>query len=429
MRDDDAFDEDTLDDGVDLDARDRALLAADRFDELVDAVAIGVDASDSDRSGRDAALLSVARPGRRTSDFQLRPTSSTRSVRDRSPSVPERRMRNERRRVGGSPRSSTATRPSRLGRVWLIVGLLFAAFFGIRAIPSRSTAESTMGASLYAPTATPQPRYVTRNIEDLQPGDTVIAADPETGEVGPRLIVQKFERVAYKLCVLELTTDDGLTQTLEPTPEHPFYLPATNEWREAGELNPGDQVLDPAGALQTVVTNRIDDHPEGVPVYNMEVEGLHTYFVAAHGARAPPVLVHNTSGNSRGCGVGAQPTKGRPIVPATQGNRFAGGVPPNLRPTPTGQIHHPISRRVGRALSGHPSLRGHFQPRDRRFTTQAINGTAHRGYQRWHIDLDAEVVRWIRDPTNVRATPQQFLGWLRQRYNQPDLLALFPNGF
>ncbi len=96
---------------------------------------------------------------------------------------------------------------------------------------------------------------------------------------------------------------------------------------------------------------------------------------------------------------------------------------------PTGQIHHPIATKVGRELNQHPTLRGHYQPRDRRLTTQAIDGAAHRGYQRWHRDLDDEVVNWLRRPENRNATPQQFEDWLRWRYNQPDLRERFPNGF
>jgi hypothetical protein len=42
-----------------------------------------------------------------------------------------------------------------------------------------------------------------------------------------------------------------------------------------------------------VASTRYEPHPEGVPVFNIETEEFHTYFVAAHGARAPPVLVHN----------------------------------------------------------------------------------------------------------------------------------------
>jgi len=62
----------------------------------------------------------------------------------------------------------------------------------------------------------------------------------------------------------------------------------------------------------------------------------------------------------------------------------------------TGQIHHPISTRIARALDSHPTLKGLYQPRDPRFTTQAIDVAAHRGYQHWHRQLDKEVVNWLK---------------------------------
>ena len=96
---------------------------------------------------------------------------------------------------------------------------------------------------------------------------------------------------------------------------------------------------------------------------------------------------------------------------------------------PTGQVHHPISTKVGKQLEEHPVLNGHYQPRDPRFTTRAIDEAAHRGYQRWHRDLDKEIVQWLKDPRNVNATPEQFESWLRWRYRQPDLLERFPDGF
>ncbi len=92
----------------------------------------------------------------------------------------------------------------------------------------------------------------------------------------------------------------------------------------------------------------------------------------------------------------------------------------------TGQIHHPISTRVGRALQNHPTLRGRYQPRDPRFTTQAVDEAAHCGYQTWHRELDTEVIQWLTD--HQQATTTQFEAWLRQRYAQPDLQARFPNG-
>ncbi|NMC34790.1 MAG: hypothetical protein GYA36_20395, partial [Veillonellaceae bacterium] len=97
------------------------------------------------------------------------------------------------------------------------------------------------------------------------------------------------------------------------------------------------------------------------------------------------------------------------------------------RAAATGQIHHPISKAVFKALERHPILKGHYRPRDPRFTTQAIDKAAHKGYQRWHRVLDDEVAMWVNEHQD--ATPKQFESWLRWRYSQPDLLERFPNGF
>lgn len=65
--------------------------------------------------------------------------------------------------------------------------------------------------------------------------------------------------------------------------------------------------------------------------------------------------------------------------------------------------------------------------RDPRFVTRAIDGEAHRGYQTWHRELDAEIVDWL--ARNPNATSQQFEGYLKQQYAQPDRATRFPNGF
>ncbi|MGL4419168.1 MAG: RHS repeat-associated core domain-containing protein, partial [Gemmataceae bacterium] len=95
----------------------------------------------------------------------------------------------------------------------------------------------------------------------------------------------------------------------------------------------------------------------------------------------------------------------------------------------TGQIHHPISTKIGRELEAHPTLKGNYTPCDPRFTTQAVDEASHKGYQKWHRELDQEVIDWLRDPKNRAATTKQFEDWLRWRYGQPDLKARFPNGF
>ncbi|MCG3180039.1 MAG: hypothetical protein BIFFINMI_02393 [Phycisphaerae bacterium] len=92
----------------------------------------------------------------------------------------------------------------------------------------------------------------------------------------------------------------------------------------------------------------------------------------------------------------------------------------------TGQQHHAVTTKVQRATEAHPNLRGQYQARDPRFVTQAKDLPSHRGYQRWHRELDAEVTNWVR--RNHQATPADFEAYLRHRYSQPDLINRFPNG-
>jgi len=64
-------------------------------------------------------------------------------------------------------------------------------------------------------------------------------------------------------------------------------------WVRASELEPGMSLAEPDGALAVVEATRWEPRVDGTPVYNFEVAGAHTYYVAAQGIRAPPVLVHN----------------------------------------------------------------------------------------------------------------------------------------
>jgi hypothetical protein len=69
---------------------------------------------------------------------------------------------------------------------------------------------------------------------------------------------------------------------------------------------------------QTVVSNETEQHPQGVPVYNLEVEEAHTYFVLAAGTEdADAVWVHNASY------VSARPTAGSTVVRTSRGGEKA----------------------------------------------------------------------------------------------------------
>ena len=143
--------------------------------------------------------------------------------------------------------------------------------------------------------ATSQPEYVTSNIEDLRVGDTVLAFNPGTGQTEPRRIVDAFDRTTYRLRVLEIHDLDGTSQTIRTTDEHPFWVVDQQDFKPAGELEVGEELLGPRGEVQTLASTWAEEHPEGVTVYNFEVEGAHTYFVCASDLSETPVLVQNAT--------------------------------------------------------------------------------------------------------------------------------------
>lgn len=92
-----------------------------------------------------------------------------------------------------------------------------------------------------------------------------------------------------------------------------------------------------------------------------------------------------------------------------------------------GQNHHIISRPIAKALKRHETLGGLYAPRDERYVAKAKDKESHCGYQKWHRDVDLEIIQWLR--AERRLTPEEFMAKLREIYNRPDMLKRFPNGF
>ncbi|MFJ9961287.1 polymorphic toxin-type HINT domain-containing protein [Streptomyces avermitilis] len=130
----------------------------------------------------------------------------------------------------------------------------------------------------------------TKDIEDIEVGDKVVATDPETGETGlrevTRLIVTDSDKHFNEL---SLATEEG-TEKLTATYEHPFWSPSQKRWIEAADLTVGMTLRTDNGSSVTVTANR--SFTRHVRTYNLTVEGLHTYYVLAGNT---PVLVHNAS--------------------------------------------------------------------------------------------------------------------------------------
>ncbi len=127
----------------------------------------------------------------------------------------------------------------------------------------------------------------TKDIEDVDVGDIVWAADPETGERGPREVVALIIGQGTKHLV-DVTLAGGGTVTA--TDAHPFWVDSDGEWVDAADLQPGDVLLTPDGVTRV---DAVEHRTETATVYNLTVADIHTYHVLAGD---DPVLVHNCAG-------------------------------------------------------------------------------------------------------------------------------------
>ncbi|HEY9388889.1 MAG TPA: polymorphic toxin-type HINT domain-containing protein [Mycobacteriales bacterium] len=139
-------------------------------------------------------------------------------------------------------------------------------------------------------------------IEQIKPGDKVLATDPATGQTVARTVVATRVSTGVKHLVGVTVATHGLvtsqTGTVTATDTHPFWVadphPAAGpnlpkgHWTEAGDLHPGDLLRTPAGTLLPILT--LTTWTQADTVHNLTIDTDHTYDVLAGNT---PVLVHN----------------------------------------------------------------------------------------------------------------------------------------
>jgi hypothetical protein len=130
----------------------------------------------------------------------------------------------------------------------------------------------------------------TKPIAEVEVGDWVVAADPETDETGIRRVTAVWVH-DDELVDLEI---DG--EALTTTPDHEFWNATDHAWQEAEDLDRGDLLVAADGTLAPVGDLDWSTATEGA-AYNLTVDGLHTYYVATDDEQA---LVHNDCGIPRG---------------------------------------------------------------------------------------------------------------------------------
>ncbi len=162
------------------------------------------------------------------------------------------------------------------------------------AVSCTSMAADAIGNSFVAGTEVVMADGSRRPIEEVEAGDEVQATDPTTGKTSDEEVTATIRGEGLKHLV-HLTVDtDGdrgdATEVLTATAGHPFWVPSLGEWATAGELEPG-QWLRTGGGTWVQVT-KVADSTRSERVFNLSVDSVHTYYVAAGAA---PVLVHNCS--------------------------------------------------------------------------------------------------------------------------------------
>lgn len=119
-------------------------------------------------------------------------------------------------------------------------------------------------------------------IETVKPGDRIASFDsPQTKKI-----------LSKKVTAVSKQEDIGtiiINTTLSVTPDH--YLFVNNGWMQAGSVQVGDDLMDADG--NPVLVTSVEWVLGKTSVYNLEIEGTHTYFVSG-------LYVHNQKGDGSG---------------------------------------------------------------------------------------------------------------------------------
>ncbi|SKC82765.1 polymorphic toxin-type HINT domain-containing protein [Krasilnikoviella flava] len=165
-----------------------------------------------------------------------------------------------------------------------------------RGVISRARSTSTVGGACAINSFVPGTLVLladgtSKPIEDVQLGDQVLATDETTGKSEPQAVVALITGDGDKdLVTLTVTDAHGDIGSVTATDGHPFWVPALDEWVDAGDLKPGQWLQTAAGTH--VQLTAIETTRTRARVHNLTISGSHTYYVTA---TEQSLLSHNES--------------------------------------------------------------------------------------------------------------------------------------
>ncbi|WP_251051394.1 polymorphic toxin-type HINT domain-containing protein [Streptomyces sp. ISL-86] len=127
-----------------------------------------------------------------------------------------------------------------------------------------------------------------KTIGSVRVGDLVMAGDTVAGTVRPQPVTAAFRHDTSRL--IDITLADG--SRLSTTAGHRLFV-AGRGWTYASDLGVNDRLWDPQGREQAITALGDRGNITPVEVFDLTVDGLHTFFVQAQGPAPVNVLVHN----------------------------------------------------------------------------------------------------------------------------------------
>ncbi|MDV5145394.1 polymorphic toxin-type HINT domain-containing protein [Streptomyces sp. SBC-4] len=127
-----------------------------------------------------------------------------------------------------------------------------------------------------------------REIETVKVGDRLLAGDPVTGADSVQTVTDTFGHKTTRLFDIDIEGAGRITSTAG----HRLYVEGAG-WREAATLRVGDVLVSPEGTRHPVtgLGERTGLAPESV--FDLTVDGPHTFYVRGPRATGADVLVHN----------------------------------------------------------------------------------------------------------------------------------------
>jgi len=139
-------------------------------------------------------------------------------------------------------------------------------------------------------TASPWIFLTLHELEAVGPAEIVeVGACPDLESGEGRLVTGTFAHQSGE--VFDITVD-GLTEPIGCTGAHPFWSEDRHAFIPARDLRPGETLRTESGTLRQI-TRITPRRGPPVPVFNLEVDAEHVYYVSVDG-----VLVHNTYTNN-----------------------------------------------------------------------------------------------------------------------------------